>query len=273
MTFDPRCAAIERIMATRISNLGHDELDKAVGYACLVGDRHAMNADMKSVGEAKSSSVAVVPKIMTLRRKEKKYPRHAMVEGGISVDKLESMFPAIEANFDPAQLDYTETIGYSRYKNWNISCYLRVWDGWTPRVPACMPLVNVMDPILDECIVKFAEWYKSLHGLAEVEVTIMNSFVTRYRPVNDQDQLKKHVDGRKVDGSVVLALPTRTPFQGGQLSVWDGKPVTEYAYQMKAGDILYLDNMVWHQAFPITTGERWALVIFCKCRWKAVKPC
>ena len=205
----------------------------------------------------------------SLFTKKKKYPRHINLEAAIDPKELEGLFPAIKANWKGAVLDYTETIGYSRYKNWSISCYLRVWDGWTPRTGSHAPLVAVMDPILDEAQRLFTEWYKEYHGLAAVEVLLMNSFVTRYRPVNDEDQLKKHVDGRKVDGSLILDLPTDMPYEGGKLSVWDGPDRTETLYQMKPGDLMMLDNMVWHQAHPITSGERWALVIFFKCKWKA----
>ena len=31
---------------------------------------------------------------------------------------------------------------------------------------------------------------------------------------------------------------------------------------MNEGDICFLDKLVWHQANPITAGERWVLVIF-----------
>merc|ERR1712118_550908 len=92
----------------------------------------------------------------------------------------------------------------------------------------------------------------------------MNAFVTRYRPIPDEDQLKRHIDGANVDGSVVLALPTDDPCEGGALHVWDGKPQKEFVYRMEPGDILFLDTRVWHQAKSITSGTRWSLVIFLK---------
>jgi hypothetical protein len=85
------------------------------------------------------------------------------------------------------------------------------------------------------------------------------------------------VDGAgKVDGSVVLALPTdrwsgppeEMSFEGhgGGLTFWDGSPVPskqqEVHYDTRSGDVGFIDKAVWHQADPITKGTRWALVIF-----------
>ena len=69
-------------------------------------------------------------------------------------------------------------------------------------------------------------------------------------------------DGANVDGSVILALPTDEPFEGGALHVWDGKPKQELVYTMDAGDCIFLDTKIWHQAKPISCGSRWALVLF-----------
>mgnify|MGYP003312668970 CR=1 FL=1 len=75
----------------------------------------------------------------------------------------------------------------------------------------------------------------------------------------------RHIDGANVDGSVILALPTDAPFAGGGLKIWDGgRPPAEHDYAMKPGDCIFLDARVWHQGCPITTGERYALVLFLK---------
>ena len=83
----------------------------------------------------------------------------------------------------------------------------------------------------------------------------------------------------KVDGSIVVALPTNDPFKGGGLTFWDKD---EIHYDTRAGDVAFIDRYVttivflslsdewmdcravWHQADPITKGTRWALVIFYK---------
>jgi hypothetical protein len=40
----------------------------------------------------------------------------------------------------------------------------------------------------------------------------------------------------------------------------------EWRYPMSAGDICCLDNFVYHQGNPISSGERWAFVIFYRCK-------
>eukprot|EP00548_Thalassiothrix_antarctica_P014941 CAMPEP_0194175450 /NCGR_PEP_ID=MMETSP0154-20130528/9464_1 /TAXON_ID=1049557 /ORGANISM="Thalassiothrix antarctica, Strain L6-D1" /LENGTH=105 /DNA_ID=CAMNT_0038889225 /DNA_START=392 /DNA_END=709 /DNA_ORIENTATION=+ len=93
------------------------------------------------------------------------------------------------------------------------------------------------------------------------------TFVTRYTPNPGEQALLKHVDGAgKVDGSVVVALPTDNNFEGGGLTFWDGrrKNPMEIHYDTRSGDLAFIDRAVWHQADPISKGTRWALVIFYK---------
>merc|ERR1712014_528252 len=118
----------------------------------------------------------------------------------------------------------------------------------------------------DACCDAFSTWYCKVKKLSSVEFSVMNSFVTRYYPTLGEDQLEKHIDGANVDGSIILALPTDDPFEGGALHVWDGKPEKEYVYSMQPGDMIYLERAVWHQAKPITSGTRWALVLFLRLR-------
>merc|ERR1712070_577960 len=106
-------------------------------------------------------------------------------------------------------------------------------------------MVRCLGPVMEECVALFARWYCQARGLVSVQPSVMNAFVTRYRPLPDEDQLKRHIDGANVDGSVVLALPTDDPCDGGGLHVWDGKPQKEFVYMMQPGDALFLDTRVW----------------------------
>lgn len=102
----------------------------------------------------------------------------------------------------------------------------------------------------------------------------LQSFVTRYRPFPNENSLLRHIDGAHVDGSVILGLPTDHPFEGGGVTVWESartgtqctvgerKNELTYRYPLHPGDMCMLDNYVWHQGNPITSGERWSLVIF-----------
>eukprot|EP00933_Yihiella_yeosuensis_P016133 TRINITY_DN13898_c2_g1_i1.p1 TRINITY_DN13898_c2_g1~~TRINITY_DN13898_c2_g1_i1.p1 ORF type:complete len:326 (+),score=66.06 TRINITY_DN13898_c2_g1_i1:60-1037(+) len=191
--------------------------------------------------------------------------RHELVKGGYSPEDLQARFSAMKEAYMQQPLDYGRN---SRYGDkWRISCYLVVMENWKPKIEAHEPMVQCMGDVMNSCCKSFEKWHCEKKGLKSVDVSVMNAFVTRYRPTAEEDQLKRHIDGANVDGSVILALPTDDPFEGGELIVWDGpRPQKEYTYQMKPGDCIFLDNAVWHQAKPITSGERWALVLFLRLR-------
>lgn len=186
--------------------------------------------------------------------------RHELIPAGYSCQDLEERFESMKEAYVQQPLDYGRN---SRYGDkWRISCYLVVLENWKPKIQPHPPMVECMGPVMDRCTDLFGKWYCGVKSLASVDVSVMNAFVTRYRPIHEEDQLKKHIDGSNVDGSVILALPTDDPFEGGELLVWDGKPQKEFVYRMAPGDLLFLDNAVWHQARPISSGTRWALVLF-----------
>ena len=187
--------------------------------------------------------------------------KHCMLHELVSAADLEAIFPAMKANWRPADLTY------NRYSRWNISSYCEVDQNWTPQTPPHPPLLSVMQQTLAAVKQHFAAWYCDKFGLVGVDVVTLNSFVTRYSALPEQDQLDKHVDGRRVDGSAILALPTDAPYSGGELTVWDTKAKHKYLYQLTPGDALFLDTMVWHQAHPIANGNKWSLVCFYKCKW------
>lgn len=189
--------------------------------------------------------------------------RHEVATEAIDPKMLKELFPSIQDAYVQQPLDYGRN---SRYGDkWKISCYLVVMENWKPKILPHQPMVDVLGPTMAKCVELFGQWHQRMRSLASVEVSVMNAFVTRYRPVAEEDQLKKHIDGANVDGSVVLALPTDDPFEGGALHVWDGRTATgpkEHIYQMQPGDMLMMENAVWHQAMPISAGTRWALVLF-----------
>ena len=128
------------------------------------------------------------------------------------------------------------------------------------------------DALLAACDATFARCYDALHareGRAKCRPRRLQSFITRYRPLPGEASLPKHVDGISLDGSLVVGLPTSRPFEGGGLTVWEGhpdEPVASHFFPMRAGDACFLDRLVWHQANPVTSGERWAIVIFYKAK-------
>mmetsp|Transcript_850 Transcript_850/g.2406 ORF Transcript_850/g.2406 Transcript_850/m.2406 type:complete len:283 (-) Transcript_850:77-925(-) len=190
--------------------------------------------------------------------------RHELVQGGVNLDLLTALLPSMVEAYVPQPLDYGEN---SRYADkWRISCYLQVKEDWKPHVDAHEPMWLCMGVVLEQCVNAFVSWHCSRHNLSSEEAIVMNSFVTRYRPMPEEDQLKKHIDGANVHGSFILALPTDDEFNGGTLHVWDDKPEQEFVYSMQPGDLLFLERAVWHQATAITSGTRWALVAFLELR-------
>ena len=67
--------------------------------------------------------------------------------------------------------------------------------------PATEPdrlLRDVCAPLLLECDRLFSDWYRLQHGAGAIEtLTRLQSFVTRYRPQAGENQLARHVDGRR----------------------------------------------------------------------------
>ena len=84
----------------------------------------------------------------------------------------------------------------------------------------------------------------------------------------------------KVDGSVVVALPTDHPFEGGGLTVWDGKAVVssrennavatgqthqhqpeEIHYDTRSGDVAFIDRYVGYMRSCCVMGAAWLLSV------------
>merc|ERR1719265_352713 len=148
--------------------------------------------------------------------------RHEFLQNAVDPQWLEALFPEMQEAYLQQPLDYGRN---SRYGDkWRISCYLVVMDNWKPKIEPHEPMVQCMAPVMNECVNLFQNWHCRRKGLESIEVTVMNAFVTRYRPIHGEDELKKHIDGSNVDGSVILALPTDTSYSGGELHVWDGRP-------------------------------------------------
>jgi len=197
-------------------------------------------------------------------------PRHTCIRQGVPKGELEEAFGGVLKHYHEQQLQE-----YSRYKNWTQSCYMECHEQWSPQVPITEELRDVMLPLLDRAKEHFATWYKDLYGLNDVEVVTLNSFITKYIPVEGKDEFGKHVDSAKADGSLILALPTDEPHDWPGLKVWDGKDsngkIKEHTLKLEAGDICCLDSLVWHHGLPISVGKRYVAVCFYRCKWKKVK--
>ena len=202
--------------------------------------------------------------------------RHGIVRRAIPAPFLAEQYRAIRAVFNPHLVSY-------KGQDWRISSYMELMDQQfisgkhaTAANVAHAPPQNVEPdtrllfacrPLLRLCDTAFISWFKRVRCLLRGRCERLHSFVTRYKPIRGHDQLWKHVDGRHIDGTVILRLPNspeKEPCVGGTLKVWDGKPKAEFEYDMRPGDLCMLDRMVWHQACPVTAGEKWVIVIFYK---------
>lgn len=154
---------------------------------------------------------------------------------------------------------------------------MEVDDRWTPRPEINQMLYGHLKDIQEKCRLVFAQWYADLYSLDSVKVTTLNSFVTKYVPSDGKSEFGKHVDGVKVQGSLVLCLPTDEENDWPGMLVWDGPkergpvdkrdPRPEHLYVMKPGDALLMDRLVWHHGLPITIGHRYVIVNFYALSW------
>ena len=198
--------------------------------------------------------------------------RHKVLKRQLSPAMLEGMFDDIVRTFTPQQVDYSNT-AYGK-DHWNLSCFMQYTNGVAAGkvdLRAGERLMTVCAPILAACDDVFLRWYETLHPkrkTASRSLLRLQSFVTRYRPNPDETHLPRHIDGANIDGSLVLGLPSHAGFGGGGLTVWDGdgdREVFEYP-DIGAGDACVLDARVWHQSNPVSSGERWVVVIFYQAR-------
>lgn len=218
---------------------------------------------------------------------------HAVLAEAVDPGFLRELFPQIKHQFQPMLVQYSNTNPniapsdgeHGEKLDWKVSSYMEVdarMGGAMQKSVTCdLDLLELCRPLLRQCNDHFRAWYEQLHGPGSIHQLVrLQSFITRYRPLPQENALLRHIDGAQVDGSVILGLPTDSPFVGGGITVWeraetsdtveasssDQHDETTYRYPMNPGDMCLLDNYVWHQGNPITAGERWSLVIFYGCK-------
>lgn len=252
--------------AAATASIKHGHGSKLASVATTTASPPSSSPLSSSSSAAAATDLARKAAVLTRR----KPTRHKLLPGGaggIDPAWLEALFPTLEACFRPQQ--------GVKYKgvNWKISCYMELEEAFISggyQVEPCLPLLEACRPLLDRCDNLFGEWYRHCYGRRKAVPVRQHSFLTRYLPMKDQDQLRKHIDGKHLDGSVVVRLPSNCV--GGSLKCWDGKPTQEFDYEMGTGDVVLLDRAVWHQAMPVTAGIKWALVIFYKVDKRGTGP-
>lgn len=180
-----------------------------------------------------------------IRQKLAKF-RHLVIPKGIHTEYLDALFPVLLKEFHPQTVHYNG--GIANVKEWKISCYLEVMEGGVPCTNPNLKLLNLFQPLLEECNALFLHWYRQQHACnrkgsgsrMEHSCRRLMTFITRYTPAPGEQALLKHVDGSgKVDGSLVVALPVDrwtapeevNSFEGhgGGLTVWDGRDMSRSA--------------------------------------------
>ena len=239
----------------------------AVGAGVLIGRARARRRRFAPNTARRPSSTTAA-----LERHRWLALRHSVIRGALDARLLEEVFDEIVSSFSPQQVDYSNT-AYGK-DHWNLSCFMQYTNGVAAGkvdLRAGERLMTVCAPILAACDDVFLRWYETLHPkrkTASRSLLRLQSFVTRYRPNPDETHLPRHIDGANIDGSLVLGLPSYAGFGGGGLTVWDGdgdREVFEYP-DIGAGDACVLDARVWHQSNPVSSGERWVVVIFYQAR-------
>lgn len=122
---------------------------------------------------------------------------HAVVREGVSRSLVDDTFLEMKEAFEPHVVTY-------KGQEWKISTYMELHDDYhisgKHKADVDTRLRRICQPMLDQCSALFAEWYQKGRSLKYIRVERLHSFVTRYQPEPGMDQLRKHVDGRHIDG-------------------------------------------------------------------------
>ena len=188
---------------------GLDGLDGAAPPKGAAATRRAKDALVRRLLDAHGGGEITRDVHLTLGVSEVESElRHAIVPGGVDVQKLEAAFDEMQSVFAPQQVDYSNT-AYAK-NHWKLSCFMEYTNGVAAGgidLAAGQPMYRACAGILQDCDACFLKWYDQLHPRARDStrtLTRMQSFVTRYLPTPDESHLPRHIDGADVDGSLVL---------------------------------------------------------------------
>ena len=113
------------------------------------------------------------------------------------------IFPHLLSQFDPQHVTYNG--GIAGTKDWKISCYLEVMDGGVPTASPHLGLLQVFQPLLEQCDDLFLYWYRQQHACNATRSKLLGvaskkeakhcrrlmTFVTRYTPAPGEQALLK----------------------------------------------------------------------------------
>jgi len=120
---------------------------------------------------------------------------------------------------------------------------------------------DLMYRILHDCISPFASFLYQDYGGATLDRH--HSFTVKYKVGEDLD-LAEHVD----DSDVTLNICLGKEFTGGNLKFngvqGKGKPRQKFELEHQKGVGVLHVGKYWHSALPISSGERWNLIVWCR---------
>jgi hypothetical protein len=129
--------------------------------------------------------------------------RHLVVEKAICPNYLDTLFPRLLQLFQPQPVIYNG--GIANVKNWKISCYLEVMEGGVPTTHPNLELLQLFQPLLDQCNDLFLYWFRQKSACNKNNDTKGSSkkiplslgcsrlmtFITRYTPAPGEQALLK----------------------------------------------------------------------------------
>ena len=119
--------------------------------------------------------------------------KHDLARKALPEEMLQKAFKRIKEDFEPQLVTY-------KGQRWKISTYMELDNSGhisgKHKVEPDVKMLDICREMLDECTRLFEIWYNSDRKLKYCKAERLHSFVTRYLPIEGQDQLKKHIDGR-----------------------------------------------------------------------------
>jgi hypothetical protein len=122
--------------------------------------------------------------------------RHLVLEKAIHPEYLDALFPRLLQLFQPQPVVYNG--GIANVKNWKISCYLEVMEGGVPTTNPNLELLDLFQPLLNECNDLFLYWFRQKsacnnksYGNDQLTCSRLMTFITRYTPAPGEQALLK----------------------------------------------------------------------------------
>jgi hypothetical protein len=161
----------------------------------------------------------------------------------------------VEAKFERNE---QTVLDYGHYAGWHHSHYACDVNQPATRDPELLALLERASEIYRRDVVEFARDFEQGAPRAIDDVQIVSAFVTRYLP--GDEKFDDHDD--LCDVSLVVEL-SDADYEGGGVVGSDGTPWTRVRLGSgERGSAVIIGRGVWHKTIPMTSGVRWALVVF-----------